>query len=93
VCVCVCVRLSVCLCVRVRVCVSVCVLQEREGKKVMEARSEDGQFPEASAPQPAETVSGGNPVSTLKRKRGHSPSRDDHALLTTATRALSGTLV
>ncbi|CAL8336354.1 unnamed protein product [Merluccius merluccius] len=37
------------------------LMKEREGKKVMEPRSEDGQFQEASLPQLPETVSVENP--------------------------------
>ncbi|CAL8338012.1 unnamed protein product [Lota lota] len=42
------------------------LMKERDGKKVMEPRSEDGHFQEASLPQLPETESGGNPDRTIE---------------------------
>ncbi|CAL8381004.1 unnamed protein product [Boreogadus saida] len=42
------------------------LMKERDGKKVMEPRSEDGQFQEASLPELSETESGGKPDRTIE---------------------------
>lgn len=44
-------------------CVCVSVQQEREGRKDMEPRSEDGQFEEVTVQQLPQVEHGGNPVS------------------------------
>lgn len=45
-------------------CVLCFVVQEREGRKDMEPRSEDGQFEEVTVQQLPRAERGGNPVST-----------------------------
>lgn len=51
-------------------CKCVSVLQEREGRKDMEPRSEDGQFEEVTVQQLPRLEHGGNPV----RAHAHTPA-------------------
>lgn len=51
-------------CVNIRaLCLYVPMLQEREGRKDVEPRSEDGQFEEVTVQQLLQVERGGNPVS------------------------------
>lgn len=52
-------------------CVCVPVLQEREGRKDMEPRSEDGHFEEVSVQQLPQVERGGNPVSIYACTQTH----------------------